>query len=169
MDEKGIRTILPTSSHMLCRAIGINDASIRSQSRSRFRRNASGLRELTVYLACSRSIRARSRRLFRRRRRVSRTLEGARNRECRLRHSVHAFLEAPDVGRSAVSDDGEQLDEAFLQIEKRFRLAESVLDEVTAAVGQDQGSARYLRSPGAMCCRCRAWVGSSSVDTGETR
>ena len=49
MEEKGIRTILPTSSHMLCQAIGINDASIRLQSRSsRFVRNASRRREPTA-------------------------------------------------------------------------------------------------------------------------
>ena len=48
------------------------------------------------------------------------------------------FLEAPDLGGSAVSDDGEQLDKAFLNVKKRFRLAESMLDEVMAAVRQDQ-------------------------------
>ena len=42
------------------------------------------------------------------------------------------FLEVPNLSRSAVSNDGEQLDEAFLHAKKRFRLAESVLEEVTA-------------------------------------
>ena len=42
------RSRMATSSHMLCRAIGISDASIRSQSRSPFLRNASGCDDPTA-------------------------------------------------------------------------------------------------------------------------
>ena len=69
---------------------------------------------------------------------MSSTLEGAWNRERRLRNSVHASLKPRTWAGPPSATMVSSSTRAFLHVEKRFRLAESMLDEVAAAVGHLQ-------------------------------
>ena len=90
---------------------------------------------VTEYIVLLRFRRPRSRRLFRRRRSVSRKVEGLANDEWRLDVIGPLLKDAAGAGRAVVGDQGQELREAFLLIKEGLGFAALVVDEVVTAVG----------------------------------